>query len=98
MPPSQDMPFGGVGASGYGRFGGPEGLRACCLERSVVVDWALAWPWPLAALARYLAIPTHVPAAMQYPTTAAAVTFTQALADLQVSAKSPRRADVIVPH
>ena len=85
MPPSQDMPFGGVGASGYGRFGGPEGLRACCLERSVVVDWALAWPWPLAALARYLAIPTHVPAAMQYPTTGAAVTFTQALADLQVS-------------
>lgn len=34
----QSLPFGGVGESGFDRFAGPEGLRGCCLERSVVVD------------------------------------------------------------
>jgi len=34
----QSLPFGGVGESGFDRFAGPEGLRACCLERSIVVD------------------------------------------------------------
>lgn len=34
----QSLPFGGVKDSGYGRFAGPEGLRACCLLKSVTVD------------------------------------------------------------
>lgn len=34
----QALPFGGVKDSGYGRFAGPEGLRACCLLKSVTVD------------------------------------------------------------
>lgn len=39
----QSLPFGGVKHSGFGRFAGVEGLRACCLVKSVVVDrW---WPY-----------------------------------------------------
>merc|ERR1712079_332583 len=34
----QSLPFGGVNESGFGRFAGEEGLRACCLERSIVED------------------------------------------------------------
>ena len=34
----QSLPFGGVKISGYDRFAGPEGLRALCLQKSVVVD------------------------------------------------------------
>ena len=34
----QSLPFGGVKDSGFGRFAGIEGLRALCLERSVVTD------------------------------------------------------------
>lgn len=34
----QALPFGGVNESGFGRFGGPEGLRALCLERSILTD------------------------------------------------------------
>ncbi len=32
------LPFGGVGASGYGRQGGVEGLRAYCATKSVTAD------------------------------------------------------------
>jgi len=39
----QSLPFGGVKDSGFGRFAGIEGLRACCLVKSVVEDrW---WPY-----------------------------------------------------
>ena len=34
----QDLPFGGVGGSGYGRLNGAEGLRACCNSKSVIED------------------------------------------------------------
>ncbi len=35
---NQDMPFGGVKASGYGRFAGPEGLRGLCYPKAVIED------------------------------------------------------------
>ena len=39
----QSLPFGGVKHSGFGRVGGVEGLRACCLVKAVVEDrW---WPF-----------------------------------------------------
>jgi len=34
----QALPFGGVKDSGFGRFAGPEGLKALCLERSILID------------------------------------------------------------
>jgi len=34
----QSLPFGGIKSSGFDRFAGPEGLRACCIERSIVLD------------------------------------------------------------
>ncbi|KAK7449669.1 Meiotic Sister-Chromatid recombination aldehyde dehydrogenase [Stygiomarasmius scandens] len=35
---SQDLPFGGTKASGYGRFGGPEGLRSLTNPKVIVTD------------------------------------------------------------
>jgi acyl-CoA reductase-like NAD-dependent aldehyde dehydrogenase len=34
----QDLPFGGVRASGFGRLNGREGLRACCNIKAIVDD------------------------------------------------------------
>jgi acyl-CoA reductase-like NAD-dependent aldehyde dehydrogenase len=34
----QSLPFGGRGASGYDKFAGPEGLRACCAIKSKTHD------------------------------------------------------------
>lgn len=50
----QSLPFGGVNDSGFGRFAGPEGLQACCLERSMVVD-------------RIPGVRTSIPSAIGYP-------------------------------
>ncbi len=35
---TQDLPFGGVRGSGFGRLNGPEGLRGMCNVKSVVAD------------------------------------------------------------
>ncbi|XP_006458568.1 hypothetical protein AGABI2DRAFT_200309 [Agaricus bisporus var. bisporus H97] len=35
---NQDLPFGGVKGSGYGRFGGPEGLRSLTNPKAVIID------------------------------------------------------------
>mmetsp|Transcript_45776 Transcript_45776/g.74683 ORF Transcript_45776/g.74683 Transcript_45776/m.74683 type:complete len:608 (-) Transcript_45776:419-2242(-) len=34
----QSLPFGGMKISGFGRFNGPEGIRFCCHQKSVVTD------------------------------------------------------------
>jgi len=68
----QDLPFGGVGASGFDRFSGPEGLRSLCLVKSVVTDLL---PW--------LSIPTPVPAPLQYPLAPCSPVFTRGLIGFQ---------------
>jgi hypothetical protein len=35
---AQDLPFGGVRGSGFGRLNGAEGLRAMCNTKAVVSD------------------------------------------------------------
>jgi len=52
---NQDLPFGGVKGSGYGRFGGSEGLRGLTNPKAVVVD---KFPW---------LIQTSIPRALDYP-------------------------------
>jgi acyl-CoA reductase-like NAD-dependent aldehyde dehydrogenase len=49
------LPFGGVGGSGYGRFAGEEGLRGICNVKAVCVD---RWPG---------LISTGIPPAVDYP-------------------------------
>ncbi|KAF3186543.1 Meiotic Sister-Chromatid recombination aldehyde dehydrogenase [Orbilia oligospora] len=48
------MPFGGVGGSGYGRFMGAEGLRSVCNLKSVCTD-------------RFPGISTSIPPRVDYP-------------------------------
>ncbi|KAI1843650.1 hypothetical protein JX265_008520 [Neoarthrinium moseri] len=50
------LPFGGVGGSGYGRFAGEEGLRGLCNLKSVCED-RMAW----------LGIRTAIPPPARYP-------------------------------
>lgn len=68
---AQSLPFGGVGVSGYGRFAGKEGLRECCLMKSVTSDkFAL------------LGVRTSLPPPLQFPIGEGAVPFARGLADL----------------
>jgi len=50
----QSLPFGGTKSSGYGRFGGEEGLRACCQLVAITEDYS--------KLAE-----TNLPGAFKYP-------------------------------
>ena len=52
------LPFGGVKGSGYGRFGGEEGLRGLCNIKAVCED---AW-W-----AKIFGLQTKIPPQLQYP-------------------------------
>ncbi|TFY71337.1 hypothetical protein EVG20_g1668 [Dentipellis fragilis] len=52
---NQDLPFGGTKGSGYGRFGGPEGLRSLTNAKAIVVD---RWPW---------LVQTSIPRPLDYP-------------------------------
>ncbi|XP_057958195.1 aldehyde dehydrogenase 22A1 isoform X2 [Malania oleifera] len=65
----QSLPFGGVKHSGFGRFAGVEGLRACCLVKSVVEDrW---WPY----------IKTMIPKPIQYPVSENSFEFQELLVE-----------------
>jgi hypothetical protein len=50
------LPFGGVGGSGYGRFAGEEGLRGLCNAKSICVD---RWSWS--------GVKTAIPKGLDYP-------------------------------
>ncbi|XP_051213538.1 aldehyde dehydrogenase 22A1 [Lolium perenne] len=65
----QSLPFGGVKDSGFGRFAGVEGLRACCLVKAVVEDrW---WPY----------VKTMIPKPIQYPVSENGFAFQQLLVE-----------------
>ncbi|CAI0626285.1 unnamed protein product [Linum tenue] len=66
---SLSLPFGGVKDSGFGRFAGIEGLRACCLVKSVVEDrW---WPY----------VKTKIPKPIQYPVSEGGFEFQESLVE-----------------
>lgn len=50
------LPFGGTGGSGYGKFAGAEGLRGLCNAKSVCADRA-----------QWMGIRTAIPPPVQYP-------------------------------
>eukprot|EP00898_Chlorokybus_atmophyticus_P003792 jgi/Chlat1/4413/Chrsp29S04549 len=62
----QSLPFGGVGASGFGRFGGVEGLRGVCRAKAVAED-------------RFPLISTNIPRPIQYPVSPLAFPFVSSL-------------------
>lgn len=64
----QSLPFGGIKESGFGRFGGAEGLRACCLIKAVAED-------------RFNYIRTVIPKPIQYPVADNAFEFEKALVE-----------------
>jgi len=81
----QSLPFGGVRSSGFDRFSGPEGLRACCLTKSVVTDWSSK-----------LSIPTPVPKPLQYPVAPTAAAFTANLIAFQFAETWWQRAKAMI--
>lgn len=52
------LPFGGTKKSGYGKFGGEEGLQGLCNAKSVVMDKPLL---------RALGVKTEIPPPLDYP-------------------------------
>lgn len=82
---NQSLPFGGVRGSGYGRFAGPEGLRAVCNPKSYVVD---RWPTLIA---------TSIPPVVDYPINrpARSWAFTSGLVELMYGDGLQRRASGI---
>lgn len=65
----QALPFGGIKESGFGRFGGAEGLRGCCLVKAVAQD-------------RWTLLKTRIPIPLQYPLADHAFAFQRALVQM----------------
>ena len=63
----QSLPFGGVKGSGFGRFAGKEGLRACCYTKAMTADLIPG-------------MKTVVPPVLHYPVNDVSVRFSNALA------------------
>ena len=80
----QSLPFGGVRISGFDRFSGKEGLRSCCLLKSVVTD-----RFPC------LGIRTSIPKPMQYPGTENTMPFTEGLIGMQYAHSWSQRAAAV---
>lgn len=66
---SQSLPFGGTKNSGSGRYGGIEGLRACCKTKSTTRD-------------RFTGLKTIFPKALRYPVGTNATELTYEMNDL----------------
>ena len=64
---AQSLPFGGVKESGFDRFAGIEGLRGCCVPKSIAVD---RFP---------LLMKTNIPPPLCYPVADNAFAFCKAL-------------------
>ncbi|KAM0283482.1 hypothetical protein ACHAQH_002433 [Verticillium albo-atrum] len=77
------LPFGGVGGSGYGRFAGEEGLRGLCNAKSVCRDRA-GW----------LGIRTSIPPPVRYPVADQERTwrFTRGIVELGYALSAGRKA------
>jgi delta 1-pyrroline-5-carboxylate dehydrogenase len=65
----QDLPFGGIRLSGYGRFGGPEGLRECCAMKSTTRN---TYSWLTTSLV--------LPPLLDYPVQSSSSKFAEGLA------------------
>eukprot|EP00730_Choanoeca_flexa_P009643 TRINITY_DN12733_c0_g1_i1.p1 TRINITY_DN12733_c0_g1~~TRINITY_DN12733_c0_g1_i1.p1 ORF type:complete len:614 (+),score=136.64 TRINITY_DN12733_c0_g1_i1:56-1897(+) len=65
----QSLPFGGVNISGFDRFAGVEGLRGCCLTRSITSD-------------KFPGVRTNIPPPLQYPVKEAGFQFCESLINL----------------
>lgn len=74
----QSLPFGGVRDSGFGRFAGPEGLRALCLMKSTVTDMIPG-------------LRTSIPPVLSYPTKPNSMMFCKGLVGLCHGMSLPER-------
>lgn len=52
------LPFGGIKKSGYGKFGGEEGLTGLCVAKSIVMDKPML---------RFFGVATSIPPPIDYP-------------------------------
>lgn len=83
---NQAMPFGGVKASGHGRFGGEEGLRSLCSIKAITEDRFFSW------------IRTTIPRPVDFPLSedGTAWQFLKGLVDLAYAPGIPGRVTGLV--
>jgi acyl-CoA reductase-like NAD-dependent aldehyde dehydrogenase len=74
----QELPFGGVGFSGFGKFNGPEGLRECCNQKVLMND-------------RFSFIKSQIPQPLQYPVSPNAVAGARVILRIIYSAGIARK-------